>query len=61
MNPFNDFELDMVKITTERVENRSCDDPLNGSSSGSSVSTITLSCSCVCPTDNTLCITACAC
>lgn len=67
MNPFNDFELDMVKITNEKMENRSCDDPLNGSTSGSSVSTVgptfscTVSCSCLCPSENTLCATNCAC
>lgn len=60
MNPFDDFDLDMVKITNAKQGLRSCDDPLNGSTSGSSViQTFTCHSACVCLTDITDCPSAC--
>ena len=58
MNPFDDFDLDLVKITREVSAPRSCDDPLNGSGSGTSGPIATLSCTCAsctctCPTEVT--------
>ena len=44
MNPFDDFDLDLVKITREVSAPRSCDDPLNGSGSGTSDPMPTISC-----------------
>ena len=48
MNLFDDFDLDIVKITNEKQGLRSCDDPLNGSSTGPIGST-----SCVCYSHDT--------
>ena len=61
MNPFDDFDLDMVKITNAKQGLRSCDDPLNGSTS-SIIATLSCtcgSCSCTCPTNVTACPSAC--
>lgn len=56
MNLFDDFDLDIVKITNAKLSPRSCDDPLNGSGGTSGYfPTITCATSCnpPCPSDFT--------
>ena len=65
MNPFDDFELDIKKISKSNFSPRMCDDPLNGSGGGGtsgpmgSLSCTCASCSCVCITEYTACASHC--
>lgn len=58
MNPFDDFELDIKKISKSNFSPRMCDDPLNGSGGGGTsgpMATITCFTSCTppCPSELT--------